>query len=254
MFFYKLVITYKGTNFHGWQIQAQGEKTIQGELNLALETILKSSVKTTGSGRTDTGVHAINQIVKVEAAKEIECDALRRGLNSLLPEDIRVKSIDYCSESFRPTNDAKTKEYHYYFCNGKNSNPLINDLLASSNFELDIKKMQKTCSVFLGEHDFKDFQCVGTPVTSTYRKIFSCEIAKVERFSVMDDQDNIFVLKIRGSGFLKQMVRLIVGTLWQVGRDKVTAQQIGEKLQKPNGTKLGPVAPAQGLYLASVEY
>lgn len=254
MYFFKLTLSYKGTRYCGWQIQAQGEKTIQGELNKSLEQILKSKIKTIGSGRTDSGVHALCQVVKVECEKVIAFDKLLKGLNSILPSDINVLEISECSESFRPTNDAKVKTYHYYFSNNERPYPQHEDLIANISFELDFELMKKTCEVFVGKHDFADFQCVGTEVSSTIREIYSCSLERVEKFSAISPTKNIYVLKISGSGFLKQMVRLIVGTLWQVGRGKLSVDQISESLKHAKGTKLGPVSPPEGLYLADVQY
>lgn len=254
MHFFKLTLSYKGTNYCGWQIQSQGEKTIQGELNKALEQILKSKIKTTGCGRTDSGVHALYQVVKVESEKVIAFDKLLKGLNSILPSSINILEVSECDENFRPTNDAKEKTYHYYFSNNERPNALLEDLMANNSFELDFELMKKACEVFIGKHDFADFQCVGTEVSSTIREIYNCSLERVENFSAVTSTKNIYIFKVSGSGFLKQMVRLMVGTLWQAGRGKVSIDQIKESLQSPKGTKLGPVAPPEGLYLAHVQY
>jgi tRNA pseudouridine38-40 synthase len=254
MNYYKLTISYKGTNYCGWQIQSQGERTIQGELNSVLNKILKEEVKTIGSGRTDSGVHALNQVVKVSTSKNIECINLKNALNSLLPNDISVNKVESTTKEFRPTNDAKVKEYHYYFSNNKHVHPLVFDLIANISFDLNFSQMAEACECFLGVHDFSDFQCVGTDVQSTTREIFECKLEKVQSLLNICEVENCYVLKVRGSGFLKQMVRLMMGTIWQIGRAKTPLEELKLSMNDPLGKKLGPVAAPEGLYLALAEY
>lgn len=253
-YFYKLKVSFKGTRYLGWQIQKDFHPTVQGTLNNACSEIFKSKeIKTIGSGRTDSGVHSLGHIVKLEAPFEIDHMGLLKGLNSILPDDIRVLEIDRCKENFLPTNHAKNKTYKYLFTNDQIHNPFQVDSIANFRFELEVDAMKKACELFVGEHDFKDFECTGSDVSSTTRTIYKCDLyyQNVDMHGVMNGH---WVVEINGNGFLKQMVRLIVGTIWNVGRGKTTLLEIENSLKTPSGKRLGAVAPACGLYKVSVEY
>lgn len=252
---YKAIIQYIGTSYCGWQKQPS-EKTVQGCLNKALSKICKSEdVVTLGSGRTDSGVHAYGQVVKITMPLKIGSEELTKGLNSLLPEDIRVLKIEAVSEQFHPIQQASWKEYVYFFSTSKDLSVFHKPFVATAPNNLNIKKMQDLCKIFEGEHDFKDFQCVGTDVNSTVRNILSCKLEHyTESWGPFPNEPDIYMLSVKGSGFLKQMVRLIVGTLWACGQDKVTAEALEASLDMPKGEKLGIVAPPNGLYLKQVFY
>lgn len=253
-FFYKLKLSFNGSSYLGWQIQKDFHPTVQGVLNKACCELFKSTeIKTIGSGRTDTGVHSLGHIVKLEAPLDIAYDGLLKGLNSLLPDDIRVLEVSDCDENFLPTNHAKQKTYKYLFTNLQIKNPFHKDFVGNISFELDFEKMRKACELFIGEHDFKDFQCTGSDVSTTRREIYNCKLypQQVTMHGIMTDH---WVVEITGNGFLKQMVRLIVGTLWNVGRGKTSFDEINASLHTPQGKRLGAVAPACGLYKVSVEY
>lgn len=253
-FFYKLKLSFKGTRFLGWQIQKDFQPTVQGTLNKCCSEIFKSeNIKTVGSGRTDSGVHSLGHIVKLEAPIKIDNRGLLKGLNSILPGDIRVLEVTDCDKSFLPTNHAKNKTYKYLFTTDKIRNPFHVDTIANNRFDLDFEKMKQACKIFEGEHDFKDFECTGSNVSSTIRTIYSCKIFfhKSNMHSIVSDH---WVIEVCGNGFLKQMVRLIVGTLWNIGRGKTTLEELKRSLKSPTGKRLGAVAPACGLYKISVEY
>jgi tRNA pseudouridine38-40 synthase len=252
--FYKVFISFKGTRFLGWQIQKDFSPTVQGEFNKACSLVFKSqNVHTIGSGRTDTGVHSLGHVVKLEAPFFIECESLKKALNTNLPSDIRVHRVEVCDEGFLPTNHAKQKTYKYLFTNLSEVNPFAGDFIANCPYELDFELMQKACVLFIGKHNFKDFQCTGSDVSSTIREIFSCSLyqQKTSFHGIIGDH---WVVEITGNGFLKQMVRLIVGSLWNVGRGKTSLDQIEQSLGMPTQKRLGPVAPACGLYKVSVDY
>lgn len=251
VFYYRLVLQYKGTRYNGWQIQPDAP-TVQGELHKALVTITKSSaVKSIGSGRTDAGVHALGQVVKVAVELQINPQNLLKALNSHLPEDIRVVTADLSDEAFMPTSDAKSKEYHYRFTNRKDVTAFQPEFLANHSHELDLTKVREACRALIGEHDFVNYFCEGTDVSSTVRKIFACTLEEVAEGPVLPAH---LVIKIEGSGFLKQMVRLIVGALWNVGRGKISLSEFENSLKPPRRDRLGIVAPPEGLYLARVNY
>lgn len=253
IYYYRLLVEYKGTAYLGWQVQPEG-KTVQGELNRALRTISKSeTVRTLGSGRTDSGVHALGQVVKAAIELEINPVNLLRALNSHLPSDIRVKEVTLSDEDFMPTTQAKSKEYHYRFITGRNPNAFQGDFIASCPHEIDLDLVQKACDILVGEHDFVNYYCEGTDVSSTVRSIFRCGIRKTQAFEngVFPEHYLFFV---EGSGFLKQMVRLLVGALWNVGRGKINLEEFEASLTSPKRERLGVVAPPEGLYLVCVNY
>lgn len=253
--YYQLVIQYKGTHYKGWQVQPEeyGD-TVQGVLNKVLETVSKSSnVKSLGSGRTDAGVHALGQVVKIGIPLVIAPENLIKALNVNLPNDIRVISVKESDELFLPTVHAKSKEYHYRFTMGRSFNAFQGELVANYPFELDVDKMQKACEILKGRHDFVNYFCEGTEVKSNVREIFECEILKVERgdWSMLPSH---YTFRIVGDGFLKQMVRLLMGAIWNVGRGKISLEEFKNSLSSPKVERLGPVAPPEGLYLFCVNY
>lgn len=252
--YYRLTIQYKGTNYLGWQVQAEGAgKTIQGELNKALTAVSKNKSQSMGSGRTDSGVHALGQVVKVSIELEIEPEKLLKALNGNLPEDIRVIEAQHSDYDFHPTVDAKSKEYHYRFTCNRHPTALQNDFIANSGFELDLEKMNAACKILIGEHDFANYFCEGTDISTTVRTIFSCEVVEIPQGS-WDMLPPHYALKIVGSGFLKQMVRLLVGAIWNVGRGKISLQDFESSLSGVPSGRMGVVAPPQGLYMFCVNY
>ena len=249
---YKITCSYLGTQYFGWQVQPDSI-TVQGEINRALAKIVKSKeVNTIGSGRTDRGVHALNQVFSFHSSLDLAEEAFLKGLNSLLPLDIRIKEVEKVSEDFHPIRDAKEKEYLYLFCDQENLSPFERDLVSSYSFPLDFDLIQKALEILKGEHDFKIFQCTGTDVNSTIRTITEIELTPIDpptRFG----HGNYYQLRIRGTGFLKQMVRLIMGALWNIGSGKVSLESLENGL-KEDEKRLGPTAPPQGLYLHKVFY
>lgn len=253
-FHYRLIIQYKGTRYLGWQIQPESAGlTVQGELNKALEIVSKNPGQTIGSGRTDAGVHALGQVVKASINLEINPENLVKALNVNLPEDIRVIHAETSDYDFFPTVHAKSKEYHYRFTAKRMFTAFQNDLIVNHPFDLDLNLMREACKILVGEHDFINFFCEGTDVSSTVRTIFNCEIVEVYQ----GDWEMLpphYILKIEGNGFLKQMVRLLVGAIWNVGRGKISLETFKTSLTSARTQRLGPVAPPHGLYLVRVNY
>jgi len=252
--YYKLVLQYKGTRYSGWQVQSENAGlTVQGELNRALRTISKSeNVKSLGAGRTDAGVHALGQVAKVGIELEIPCENLVKALNANLPDDIRILEAEISNEEFFPTVHAKSKEYHYRFTCNKTFTAFQNDLIQNQTFELDLKKMQEACSILIGRHDFTNFYCEGTEVSSHIREIYECEILVVPQENWILPPHYIF--RIVGNGFLKQMVRCLMGAVWSVGRGKITAEELQNALSATKVPRLAAVAPPNGLYMVRVNY
>jgi tRNA pseudouridine38-40 synthase len=253
MFYYKAIISYKGTNYFGWQTQTSTTETVQGKLTTALKIICKThEVKILGSGRTDTGVHAYAQVARFTTPIEIPADSLVKAMNCNLPDDIRVKQVEACPETFNPLRDAKKKEYRYKFTNSKIPNALSNDYFTNFSYDLDFELMRKACEILIGEKDFTYYYTLGSNTNTTIRSIFDCEIVHVQ--SDDDTYPEHYYLRVVGSGFLKQMVRLIMGTIWNVGRGKVSILEFKDSLEGDAQDKLAAVAPPEGLFLYSVTY
>jgi len=249
--YFRITIQYKGTRFLGWQIQPEG-LTVQGEINKALKILSKSDeVSSIGSGRTDSGVHALGQVVKVGLGVNLSPEVLVRALNGNLPDDIRVIDAEVSNRDFLPTNHAISKEYHYRFTSNRMFTAFQNEFIYNHHFELDVELMRQTCRVLIGKHDFTNYYTEGTPVNSTIREIFECEILEIPAESIFPSH---YVFRIVGSGFLKQMVRLIMGAIWNVGRGKISVNDFQKSLSSTKIQRLGAVAPPEGLYMVRVNY
>lgn len=236
-----LTVAYDGTNYCGWQRQANGP-SIQQTLEEALERLLGNKVKTTASSRTDAGVHALGQRVAFDAAGlKIPLDKLPRVLNGLLPRDVAVQYAQAVDAAFNPRFDARRKTYVYYFSNTPHPNPLTRQSLHIPH-ALDITAMQKAAQYFIGRHDFASFCATGGSAKTTVREIYACEIT-----------GNV-TLTITGNGFLYNMVRIIAGTLLYVGLGKIPADAIPAIIEARDRTRAGKTLPPEGLTLLSVDY
>lgn len=247
-----LELQYDGTNYNGWQVQPN-LPTVQGKLKEALTQLNHGEMPSLiGSGRTDSGVHALAQFAKVTWTSQMEHSQVVRALNGTLPRDIRVVSSREVDAQFHPVRDALDKTYRYYFCVGRTA-PVLARFVYEHRWPLDIEAMKSAAKIFEGEHDFEYFRTLGTPVNSTIRKIFSSHIRPATELAY-DEDSPIWVYEVRGSGFLKQMVRLMVSSLFEVGRGKATESDIEAVLSKSVKKRLGAVAPPQGLVLYKVVY
>lgn len=249
----KLEIQFDGSRYFGWQIQKNSSPTVQEVLNKALSVIYKSKIKSTGSGRTDAKVHALKFFVVYQAPFDIELDGLIKGLNTKLPSDIRAINAEIVSDDFRATNDAKKREYRYYFSNNEIVSPFQTNYMANISYPLDFDMMKKACNLFEGTFDFKSYQTSGSDVSTTERTIFECSLHQAD-----NPEEGFlpsgFYIKVVGDGFLKQMVRLIVGAIWDVGRGKISLECIEKSLTSNIGEHIAPVAPPEGLYKYNIEY
>jgi tRNA pseudouridine38-40 synthase len=239
----KLTIEYDGTNYYGWQIQSRNLKTIQGTIEKVLERILQQKVRLIASGRTDKGVHALNQIANFKTSSDISCDKLRYALNSLLPSDIVVKKIEEVALSFHSRFSAKSKVYRYLILNRKYPSAFLKDKAYFYPYPLNIKLMKKSAFLLKGRHNFKSFQINGKEKKNCIRNIKNIRILK---------KNNLITIEIEADGFLKGMVRSIVGTLLEIGRGKPL--DIKKILKAKERKFSGPTVPACGLYLVKVKY
>lgn len=251
---YRLVISYNGFEYSGWQIQ-NSEKTVQGELNRALRVLCKSEdIKSLAAGRTDAGVHALAQVVRIDIPLEIEEKNLLKALNSNLPNSIEVKEVQRLSEHFHPIGESRGKQYQYIFTNLDRALPLSNGLIANYRFPLSMDAMQQATALFLGEHNFHNFECSGSEVLTTIKNITKCEITQRSDTETPFSFGNYYCVTIEGNGFLKQMVRLMVGAIWEIGRGKSSLEDLRNALSQDIPKRVGPVAPSEGLYMAKVFY
>jgi len=262
MYYHRLVISYKGTDYYGWQDLGASEQkpSIEANIYKVLKKICNyQSCTIATASRTDAGVHAQGQVIKVTIPMAIESEKLLLGMNSLLPDDIRILQCKPCTAEFNPNKDSKSKEYHYYFCTDTIYNPVLNDTVAhitSSNKAsitgvLDIECMQQACKLFIGEHDFYSFAKRDTNISSTFRTIVSCEILEVQPSPF---GNKVYYFKIVGEGFLRYMVRYIAGALFALGRKQLSLSDISEALADHKEEKISSRAKSRGLHLIQISY
>ena len=262
MYHHRLILGYKGTNYYGWQsLNNEAQKpTIEGVIKHTLQKICNHQHCTISTAsRTDAGVHAFGQVVKVAIPLMISSDKLLMGMNSLLPDDIRILKCDACPAGFNPNQDSTWKEYHYYFCTDTVHSPVLNDTVAhipsddndSTNPSLDIELMQEACRLFVGRHDFYNFSKRDTKTNSTHRTIHVCELFRAPStvFS-----SHVYYLKISGDGFLRYMIRYIAGALFGIARGQLEMSDISEALINHDKNKISPKAKSRGLHLIEIGY
>lgn len=258
MNYYKAIIQYDGTNYFGFQWQ-KDIPTIQNDFNLSLAQLVSGKITTLGASRTDTGVHALEQIVKITSEQEIECGSFLIEFNKKLPPQIRCLKIDPCEGSFNPITSSTSKEYRYLFTNKLNSGCIDQKYIANNPYKIDIELMKICAKEIAGKHSFHNFYSAGSNVKTTIREVSSCEITVVDPHSVLP-QTEIFLLphdlrqcyqlRIEGKGFLKQMVRHLMSALWLVGSGKISPEEFTLLLNGPSKTtRLWKVASPRGLYL-----
>ena len=262
MYHHRLIISYKGSSYFGWQDIGISEQkpTIEVCIHQVLKKICKYQDCTiSAASRTDAGVHAQGQVIKITIPLSIESEKLLLGMNSLLPGDIRILQCRPCSSEFNPNKDSKSKEYHYSFCTDTVYNPVLNDIVAhipshskdSSTGSLDIELMQQACKLFIGEHDFYSFAKRDTNMNSTSRTILSCEIVETQPLTF---GNKIYTIKIEGKGFLRYMIRYIAGALFALGRHEISISDISEALVNRKEEKLSSRAKSRGLHLIQICY
>jgi len=243
----RITVSYDGTDYHGWQVQP-GVATIQRALEDVLSEIEGDVVHVDGSGRTDAGVHAFAQVAAFRLANPIPLPNLKKAMNRLLPRDIRVMETAQAHEGFHPRYEAIAKTYEYRILRAEICPPFDRRFVYHYPYPLDEARMIAIARLLEGEHDFSAF-AAADPVDglgrSKVRTIFSS--------CLMREGDRL-VYRVRGSGFLKHMVRNIVGVLLEVGKRNLTNADIEARLQPGCTIPAGPSAPARGLFLVSVEY
>lgn len=247
----RLSIGYDGTEFSGWQKQING-RTIQGEIEQRLSIMTCEPVTLHGAGRTDAGVHAEEMTAHFSTFAAISCEAFLQGLNSLLPPSIRIYDASEVDETFHARFSATGKEYNYFVFTGKIQNPLQRLYSYHYNYRLNLQTVQRCLEIICGTHDFSTFENSGTrdktihSARGAVRTIFLTELRVTDPESLM--------LRFVGDGFLKNMIRNLVGTILEAGRGKYTPSDFQEMLLARNRSMAGPTAPARGLQLKKVFY
>ena len=243
---YLAVVSYRGTGFCGWQKQTVSKlPSVEETIEKVISKILSCDTKIYGSGRTDAGVHALGQTFHFDSAKELDVDRFAHSLNELLPDDIRILSIQKVSDDFHARFNAKSKTYIYKIRNKKVSNPFSSDLEYTLGQKLDVEKMVEASKLFIGEHNFQNF----TSKEEDEQK-FSRNLGDI---TIKCDKTDIEI-SLTGDGFMRYMVRMIVGNLIQVGLGKLTAKDLQDALENPVRKPSSFKAPAYGLYLKEVKY
>jgi tRNA pseudouridine38-40 synthase len=247
---FKLLLQYDGTDFHGWQIQ-EGLRTVQGELTRVLSLLDGREVVVHGSGRTDAGVHAEGQVASVELKRNITAHKLRNAINGNLPADVRVLFADTASDDFHARYSARSKTYGYRIVHGPTVSPFWSRYALQEARPLDLERMRHSARLFVGEHDWTAFSAAQSDAESRVRTVFQCDI---------DDQWNarghchLIEISVSANGFLRYMVRSIVGTLLAAGRGELDDSIIKRAIEEGSRDLVGATAAAHGLTLRSVQY
>lgn len=241
----KLVVAYEGTNYCGWQIQPTGI-TIEEMLNKALSELLGENIKVTGASRTDSGVHSLGNVAVFDTNTRIPPEKICYALNQRLPEDIAVQSSCEVAADFHPRHCYSEKTYEYRILNRKIPIPTLRKDTYFYYRKLDVEKMKRAAAYLVGTHDFKSFCSIHTAVEDTVRTILSCEIEK--------SSQDIITIRVKGTGFLYNMVRIIAGTLISVGVGEREPEEIEKILEAKDRGAAGPTAPAHGLTMIGIEY
>jgi len=267
---FRLVVAYKGTRYHGWQKQAKsgGPKTVQEMLEKAARKVLRRRrVIIHGSGRTDAGVHARAQVAHLRAPVDLPAHVLIKALNAHLPDDVRILRLEECAEDFHSQLDVKAKTYRYFILNTSTGKdpvhwPFLRPYTWFVSYPLDLEAMRGALRLLEGRHDFRSFQNKGTPLPDTVRDILEARLVvhsgdHAESPPWMPGREfaaQLLEIRVTGTGFLKQMVRNIVGTVVEVGRGRIPPEKVKGILAEKDRAASGMTAPAHGLFLDHVEY
>jgi tRNA pseudouridine38-40 synthase len=239
-----MIIEYDGSRYHGFQKQ-QNAHTIQAELEKQIERLTGEIVHVDSAGRTDAGVHACGQVIAFDTAATIPGDRWKLALNTFLPPDIRILHSTEASANFHPQFQAVSKRYSYYLYRRKSGEVFHRHYALCTTEPLQVEEMQEACRYIIGRHNFLAFCARGSTAKTFERTVRECCLTSDGPFLRLD---------IEADGFLYNMVRIVMGTLLQVGRGKIVTTEIADIIQSRDRTRAGPTVPPQGLYLVSVIY
>lgn len=240
----KLTIEYDGKDFNGWQKQPN-KLNIQGEIERAIEGVTKEKVELYASGRTDAGVHAFGQVANFKTNSSIPINKMATAINSQLKYSIRIKNAEEVDIGFHSRYNCKEKTYAYVINNEEQASAIFRNMEYHFPKKLDVEKMKEAAIYFIGEHDFAAFKSSGTSSKSSVRTIYNAEVV---------ENNGRIIIKLTGNGFLYNMVRIISGTLLEVGQGTIKPEEIEKIIQEKDRKKAGKTLPPQGLYLVKVEY
>ncbi len=242
---FKLIIEYDGTSYHGWQRQ-KNDRTVQEEIEKALMSMTGKKVVLSGSGRTDAGVHALGQVANFHCDTKLTPDVFQKGLNSLTDRDIVIRECTQADEKFHARYDAKSKIYNYRILNRLIPAAVSRQYFWFIRRKLNISAIRSAILHIIGTHDFKAFEGTGSPRSHTKRCVLNANL--------VEQDDGYLLFEIEANGFLKFMVRNIVGTLADVGYDKITPDDFKKIIVSKDRNQAGPTAPPHGLFLMNVKY
>jgi tRNA pseudouridine38-40 synthase len=251
MRYFKLTIAYDGTDFHGWQIQAE-KPTIQGEIVNVLRRLTQEQIYLHGAGRTDAGVHALGQVGSFRTQSALSAEEFQRALNALLPLSIRIAGAEEVGPDFDARWSARGKTYRYRLYRGKVVPPAIWRYVLHYPFPLDEDAMRDAAARFVGMHDFASFAASTGSEEDDKERSTEREILSTELLRTPDNEELVFT--VRGRSFLRYMVRKMVGTLLDVGRGKLQPADIDRLFQLRDRSKSGPTVPSQGLVMVEVQH
>lgn len=240
----KLIVAYDGTNYCGWQVQPNGI-TIESVLNRHLSELLKEEIHVIGASRTDSGVHADGNVAVFDTNARMPAERISYAMNTRLPEDIRIQDSCEVPPDFHPRFQQTIKTYEYRICNRRFPNPIERLYSLFYYWDLDVEKMRQAAAYLVGEHDFTSFCTKKEDVTNCVRTIYSLDLTKT---------GDMITLRIRGNGFLYNMVRIITGTLLRVGGGQIAPEEIPDILAAKDRARAAETAPPQGLRLVKIEY
>lgn len=247
----KLTISYDGTRYVGWQIQPRG-MSIQGVIQDALAKMTREEISLSGASRTDAGVHAWGQVAHFRTESKIPCEGFVSGLNSLLPSDISILDASVMSDDFNSRKDAKKKRYLYRILISRERLPLFEGRCWRLKLSLDIPAMQRAAKVFIGKKDFSSFRAAGSGARNSIREISKIDIRR--SLSGLGGGRYLVDITVEGGGFVRHMVRNIVGTLVEVGKGTFKTTRVRKILAARDRKQAGVAAPACGLYLVKIYY
>jgi tRNA pseudouridine38-40 synthase len=244
----RLTIAYDGTDFHGWQVQPR-QRTVQGEIEAAIQRITREPVRVIGSGRTDAGVHALGQVASVATDSRLPPHNFQRAVNSELPDDVVLLDVAEAPPGFHANGDCVSKRYRYQIDSGPVPNVFLRRTSWYHRRPLDEDAMHRAAQALLGTHDFRSYESTGSERPDTVRTVLDISVT-----SCVERCGPAIHIEVEADGFLYNMVRAIVGTLVQVGRGRMPVEWPGEVLASRDRRRAGPTAPPQGLFLLRANY
>lgn len=240
----RLIVAYDGTNYSGWQTQTNSV-AVQDVLNRHLSELLGEEIETIGASRTDAGVHALGNVAIFDTNHRMPAEKISYALNTRLPADIRIQKSEEVTSDFHPLAVKSIKTYEYKILNRKMPLPTLRNYAHFTYVPLDVDKMCEGAQYLIGEHDFKSFCGAGAQVKTTVRHVLDINIKK---------EEDLITMRVTGKGFLYNMVRIIAGTLIEVGKGNYPPEHVKEILEACDREAAGPTAPARGLTLVQIQY